>query len=173
MVIRGATAGGIAALVWGGLTASTGLEFGALAWLTGAAVGLSVRGSAPNARPLQRAIAAAIIAAASVVVGNVAFVLWLAHAHPLTMFRWIDLLWVAMAISAAEFAATRPVLAARSSGERSSLETAQRVRLRKAPPAANGRPSREPLRPARRWVEDRGAPGGAIEHAQTGQPTQS
>ena len=151
MCWRSAAVGSAAALAWGAITAMTDMDFGAVAWLAGAAIGVCSR-SACGGRP-RGGMPAMLIAALTFLAAKLVFVFWpIGPAKPtlLGAFRWIDLLWLAMAVSAAQWMATwRSV--PRQTQEVAAVPSGRRLPLaRRAPGTLRAASERAPALP--RWA---------------------
>lgn len=99
----------IGALLWGGSIAATGFELGAAAWSAGALIGLCVRATTP---PKGHGWTLAVtLGASAAVLAKLLFVLMVPEAArpPLwAAFHPIDLLWLAMVVSATHWMLSLP-----------------------------------------------------------------
>ncbi|MCC6322402.1 MAG: hypothetical protein IT438_13315 [Phycisphaerales bacterium] len=145
-----------AAMLWGSLTALTGSEFGAAAWLAGAMIGPAVAHASSNRSGVSFWCAACAGVSLSLAKFWFVFCPWGVAKPPLVeAFRAIDLLWFAMAWSAAQWVAA-------ACSRRSAQPRRAEARLPAVgPPVRAVRPSRPGERrpsPSVRWSQpDRSA----------------
>lgn len=107
------------AIAWALVALRFGVELGLMAWAIGAFVGLGMRGAAARGAGM----ASAMLAVSSITMGRALSLYWPGrHASGYwEALRWVDLLWLAMAVSAAQMTATvrlRTVVRASVSWER-------------------------------------------------------